>query len=130
MRRKILSAAALTLTAVLVLTGCAPQVEVDELPTYTIIQKPRALFDGWAFSYLDSAGERQPISCPPVALFERRHCESDDGLVSFTFRVRKSRVTLSTITVDGVERSMTKVSTELEDARRVWVPTDSLPAAP
>ena len=114
----------------LVLTGCAPQVDADELPTYTIIQNPKDSFGPWKFSYLDSDGEQVPMECPPVALFEKRHCESEDGLVSFNFRVRKSRVTLKTITVDGVDRFMTKVSTELEDARRVWVPSDSLPKAP
>lgn len=130
MRRKILSAAALTATAVLVLTGCAPHVEVEDIPAYSIVQNPKDPFGPWKFSYLDSSGEQIPLDCPSVALFERRHCESADGLVSFSFSVRKSRPRISTITVDGVERSVTRVDTELENARRVWVPSDSLPAAP
>lgn len=131
---KILGAAAIGVASVLVFMGSVPPVEVNELPTYTIIQKqPPALspFNDWSFSYLDSAGERQPISCPPVAFFERsRHCESDDGLVSFTFWIGRQSITLNTITVDGVDRPMTRVRTELENARRIWVPTDSLPTAP
>ncbi len=83
MRRKLLSAAAITLTAVLVLTGCAPSVDVEDLPAYSIVQNPKDSFGPWKFSYLDSDGEQVPMECPPVALFEKRHCESEDGLVSF-----------------------------------------------
>lgn len=130
MRRKILSAAAVALTAVLLLTGCAPHVEVEDIPAYSIVQNPKDTFGPWKFSYIDSTGEQISLDCPSVALFEKRHCESADGLVSFSFSVRKSRPRISTITVDGAERSVTRVDTELENARRVWIPSDSLPAAP
>lgn len=112
------------------LTGCAPSVDAEDLPAYSIVQNPRDAFGPWRFSYLDSTGEQISLDCPSVAFFEQHHCESADGLVSFSFSVLRSRPRISTITVDGAERSVTGVHTELENSQQVWIPSDSLPAAP
>lgn len=125
MAKKPLSILALLSTALL-LTGCLQQVEPKDLPAYSIVQNPRDTFGPWEFSYLDSSGEQIALDCPPVGLFEKRYCESSDGLVRFEFSVRKSRPRISTISVDGAERAVSRVETELPDAKRVWVPSDSL----
>ncbi len=128
MLRRLTGVAALGLSAVLVLTSCLAHVEADELPAYTVVLHERD--NGFAprvFGYLDGEGQEQPVSCPPVGMFETRYCESEDGLVYFKYTLRKSRVRIVKIQVDGVERGVEAVETELSGARKVWVPSDALP---
>lgn len=108
------------------LTGCLQSFEGEALPAYSILQQRTGAFEARSFSYIDSQGEQQELSCPPVWTLEKRYCESKDGLVYFSYTTRKSRIRVHEIRVDGSERAVTQVSSELVDARRIWVPSDSL----
>lgn len=128
MLRRIAGATALGLSAMLVLTGCLAHVDADELPGYTIVLHDRENgFEPRVFGYLDSEGQEHPVTCPAVGMFETRYCESEGGLVYFKYTVHKSRVRIVKIRVDGVERGVQAVDTELPGMRKVWVPSDALP---
>lgn len=110
------------------LAGCYQEVPADELPAYTLVQHSRDAFAAREFGYLDSSGEIIELECPPVGLFERRHCESADGVVHMEYSVRRSQVRIREFIVDGVDRPVARVSTELPGISKVWVPKDKLPA--
>jgi len=126
---RFLTLTASLVAAVLLLSGCATEIPADELPGYTVIQKTERDENGVRdFSFLDASGEEHETECLKDGFFSKRVCESEDGVLSFSFSVDKhGSVFVRRITVDGYERKMSRVSTELDGARRVWVPSDSIP---
>ena len=69
--RRIAGATALGLSAMLVLTGCSQLTQVDELPSYSIIQHTKdGVFEKSKFGYIDSLGDEYPLNCTTAGLFE------------------------------------------------------------
>lgn len=109
------------------LTACYQDVKASHLPSYTVFQDSRAPFAPRSFSYLDGAGEKLELICPAVGLFERRYCDSEDGLVHMEYSTSKSGVRLRLLTVDGAERETVRISTDYPGVSRAWAPTAGIP---
>lgn len=109
------------------LTACYQEVKASDLPSYTVFQNSRDVFGPLTFSYLDSAGEKLELICPAVGLFERRYCDSEDGLVHMEYSTSKQGVRLRLLTVDGAERDIVRISTDYPGVNRAWAPTGGVP---
>lgn len=125
---RALAAAALIVAVAPALTGCLQALEADQIPAYTVVQYSRDFLEDRKFGYIDGQGEQHPMECPAVGIFTKRYCESEDGLVRFEYSVRKGSTKIRTVTVDGAERSVSKVSIPLEGIRYAWAPKDALSA--
>jgi len=129
LKRRVFGGFAGALALLTVLTGCMQVIPAEDLPAYTVLQKDSRDEDGKRdFSYIDSTGAVQETECSKKnGAFSRTVCESADGVLSFEYSMRKSRVRLREITVDGSERKMSRISTDMEGTRRAWAPSDSIP---
>lgn len=126
MARRLLASVGI-IALILGLAGCYQEVPAEELPAYTLVQHERDIFAPREFGYLNSEGEILELECPKVGIFERRYCDSADGVVHMEYSVHKSRVRIREFTVDGADRPMVKVTSELPGVSRVWIPEDKLP---
>lgn len=130
LRARVLTPLGIGLVGLFLLTGCAPEIPAGELPAYTVLlQKARDESGQRDFSYIDGAGDQRDTECAKDGFFSRPVCESEDGVLSFSYTVDEDGyVHVKKITVDGsFERRMTRISTDLEGIRRSWAPSDSIP---
>jgi len=130
LRKRALAPLGVGLVGLFLLTGCAPEIPAAELPAYTVLlQKERDENRKRDFTYIDGSGEQRATECSRDGIFSRTVCESEDGVLSFSYTVDEDGyVHVRKITVDGsFERKMSRVRTDIEGIRRAWAPSDSIP---
>lgn len=94
----------------LALTGCSYHTMADaEATPYSVVELTNAtLTENSTFGYTDSEGQVRPLDdCGQPDFFSQKYCQSEGGLVKFTYSIYKGgRVASAAVTVEGVKRDL------------------------
>lgn len=123
----VFSAAVLSMT---ILSGCtvSEPLAYEDLPSFTVIQKPMEHRGDWNFSYLDSDRVEQSMNCEKTSRYRKRTrstCQSSDGQVKLQFSAKRNRVRSVNLQKNGSDVKLRFVNSDIQDAVKVWVPADS-----